>query len=211
MTTTESTAPTLAAPTARSLLLTMGVALAVATIALLFFVLPAEYGIDPTGVGSRLGLTQMASAPMGTVPMADASLGTVVYYDEPPKKETVVLEIGPREEIEYKLGMVAGNTVFFSWNTDQGTLYSDFHGDPYNDLDGTEVRYGERFDVDSGLGALKAPYNGYHGWYWRNDNDFPLQVTLDVEGYYTHMQELHRAPAQASGHPLDGQPKPPEG
>lgn len=52
----------------RRVLLTTLLALAAAIVALVIFVLPAEYGIDPTGVGARLGLTDLASTggPTGT-------------------------------------------------------------------------------------------------------------------------------------------------
>jgi len=46
-------------PSARALLRSTLIALAVAGALLLTVVLPAEYGIDPTGVGRVLGLTQM--------------------------------------------------------------------------------------------------------------------------------------------------------
>ncbi|HYD25937.1 MAG TPA: hypothetical protein VEB68_14200, partial [Croceibacterium sp.] len=38
----------------------MAAAVAVAAAGLVVFVLPAEYGIDPTGAGAALGLTQLA-------------------------------------------------------------------------------------------------------------------------------------------------------
>ena len=46
-------------PSARALLRSTLVALAAAGTLLLTVVLPAEYGIDPTGAGRVLGLTQM--------------------------------------------------------------------------------------------------------------------------------------------------------
>lgn len=46
-------------PSARSLARATLVAIAVAAALLLTVVLPAEYGIDPTGAGRVLGLTQM--------------------------------------------------------------------------------------------------------------------------------------------------------
>lgn len=47
-------------PSTGRLLKATGVALAVAAIVLVTTVLPAEYGIDPTGIGSRLGLDALA-------------------------------------------------------------------------------------------------------------------------------------------------------
>lgn len=46
-------------PSARALFRSTLIALAVAGTLLLTVVLPAEYGIDPTGAGRVLGLTQM--------------------------------------------------------------------------------------------------------------------------------------------------------
>ncbi len=49
-------------PSARSLIKATAVALVVAVAVLIVAVLPAEYGVDPTGLGSRLGLVAMSSA-----------------------------------------------------------------------------------------------------------------------------------------------------
>ena len=46
-------------PTARRLVRSTVVALAVAGAILMTVVFPAEYGVDPTGIGRVLGLTQM--------------------------------------------------------------------------------------------------------------------------------------------------------
>lgn len=45
-------------PSSRQLLISTGIALAIASAALAVVVLPAEYGIDPTRIGSLLGLTE---------------------------------------------------------------------------------------------------------------------------------------------------------
>jgi hypothetical protein len=46
-------------PSTRQLLKSTAIAIVVAAVILLTVVLPAEYGIDPTGVGRALQLTQM--------------------------------------------------------------------------------------------------------------------------------------------------------
>lgn len=46
-------------PSSQQLLRSTTIAIAVAAALLVAVVLPAEYGIDPTGVGARLGLTEM--------------------------------------------------------------------------------------------------------------------------------------------------------
>ena len=46
-------------PTSRQLLRSTGIAIVTAGVLLVTVVLPSEYGIDPTGVGGALGLTEM--------------------------------------------------------------------------------------------------------------------------------------------------------
>lgn len=51
-----------ALPSGKQLLLSMLIALVVAAVVLITAVLPAEYGIDPSGLGKRMGLTQLHQA-----------------------------------------------------------------------------------------------------------------------------------------------------
>ncbi|HEU0076657.1 MAG TPA: hypothetical protein VFQ76_03350, partial [Longimicrobiaceae bacterium] len=46
-------------PSSRALLRSTAIAAATAAVLLVTVVLPAEYGVDPTGVGRVLGLTEM--------------------------------------------------------------------------------------------------------------------------------------------------------
>lgn len=56
-----SVTPTQPLPTTRRLLQATASAIVVATILLLTTVLPAEYGIDPTGIGARMGLDALSA------------------------------------------------------------------------------------------------------------------------------------------------------
>ncbi len=72
-------------PSVRQLLRAILLASGVAAVILVGAVLPAEYGIDPTGAGRRLGLLRpgSASAPTGSAPapsaesVVPADLGTL--------------------------------------------------------------------------------------------------------------------------------------
>jgi hypothetical protein len=33
-------------------------------------------------------------------------------------------------------------------------------------------------------GSLTAPFAGSHGWYWKNETDAPVIVTLSIKGNY---------------------------
>ncbi|HVS15376.1 MAG TPA: hypothetical protein VMV46_15725 [Thermoanaerobaculia bacterium] len=181
-------------PTRARLLATLAVSLVVAAVLLVTTVLPAEYGIDPTGVGRALGLDRLGSpstAGAPAPPMPASEGGRV--HDQEIKRETVEVAIGAREEIEYKVGMVAGATALYRWSS-TAPLYSDFHAEPYNDLDGSPVRYLESEGASAQTGAIRAPFSGLHGWYWRNESAEPVTVTLEVTGFWTHFKEVHRAP-----------------
>jgi hypothetical protein len=184
-----------ATPPLRGVLLTLVVTLAAAAVVLVVVVLPAEYQLDPTGLGGRLGLDRLRGvSPEGSTYLPAAEEGAAVERDQVYRTESVAIDIAAREEIEYKISMTAANTVLYTWSTERGALYADFHAEPFNDLDDQPIRYSEQTGASSGHGALRAPFSGYHGWYWRNENDFPVRITLQVAGYFTGFKELHRAP-----------------
>ena len=46
------------------------------------------------------------------------------------------------------------------------------------------MRYEEHQEGSGNDGSLVAPFAGEHGWYWLNYNEYPVVVTLTVEGYF---------------------------
>ena len=182
----------------------------VAAAILVLFVLPAEFGVDPTGIGSRLGLTQMSAPPpepTRTLEVVDVLGGneniqlveipdfgepvplpnTNIYrdHDTPAKSQTLEITIEAESETEIKTVLQQNEVLIYSWQTDRGTIYSDFHG--HDPEAGNEfwVRYHEDQEGASGHnGSLVAPFGGEHGWYWLNYNEYPVTVTLTVTGYF---------------------------
>ncbi len=193
-------------PSSKRLLITMVAAVFVAVLLLVTVVLPAQYGIDPTGAGRLMGLTALSSSGTRTIEITDVIGGneiirTVEVADagdptplpnpavfqqgtEPMRTETLQIPIGSDEETEVKVVLTAGKMVLFSWEVDRGTIYSDYHGhDPALGPD-FWVRYREQQEGSGGKGSLVAPFDGEHGWYWVNYNEFPVVVTLTVTGYH---------------------------
>ena len=80
--------PDALAPTSRQLIRSTILAVAVAALLLVTCVLPAEYGVDPTGVGRLLGLTQMGEVKMALAEeaannaAAEASADSVIAESE---------------------------------------------------------------------------------------------------------------------------------
>src|SRR5690606_23157458 len=104
--------------------------------------------------------------------------------EEPPATEELTIEIPAEGETEIKLWMTTAKAVTYSWSIDRGTIYSDFHGHTPDAGPNFFVRYIEHQETGGGNGSLVAPFDGEHGWYWLNYNDFPVTVTLTVTGYF---------------------------
>lgn len=181
------------------------IACAIAVVVLIAAVLPAEYGIDPTGIGRTLGFTRLGE-PVRTIEITDVIGGNesvreleipdfgapvplpnpAVHQDEdaPPRSQRFVVVIPPEQETEIKTVLRSGKVIQYTWSVDTGTIYSDMHG--HNAEFGPDffVRYREHQEGSGHSGSLVAPFDGEHGWYWLNYNDFPVTVTLDVSGFY---------------------------
>jgi hypothetical protein len=59
----------------------------------------------------------------------------------------------------------------------------DFHTEPQNETSSESVS----FDVgaaDARDGSYVAPFDGMHGWYWKNRTATPVTVTLTSTGFY---------------------------
>ena len=202
---TTEPSPDWQAPSGKRLALSVIAALAVAAVVLVAAVLPAEYGIDPTGVGRLLGLTELHQ-PVRSITVKDVIGGNehvrevaipepgqptplpnpAVHQDEPaaPKSATVTLTLGIDQETEIKAIMREAKVMLYSWHAEGGTVYSDFHGhDPAVGGDAF-VRYREDQETTGGDGSLVAPFGGEHGWFWKNVSNNSVTVTLNLTGYF---------------------------
>lgn len=206
-------------PSSRRLLISVVAAVALAAVALVLVILPAEYGIDPTGIGSRLGLTQI-SQPAQAITLTDTLAGNenidkvqapdvgdplplpnpAVYqgHAEAPKSETITVTLPAEGETEVKAVLQTHQVMLYSWQVDKGLVYVDFHGhSPDWANKQAFVRYQEAQDgIDKSQGSLVAPFNGEHGWYWLNINDHPVTITLTVSGYYDKLVNYSLAKEQ---------------
>ena len=192
-------------PSGKRIAVSALVACVVAGIVLVTAVLPAEYGVDPTGIGRALGFTAL-SAPVRTIEITDVVGGNesvreaeIPDFGEPvplpnpavhqaedhsPRTQHFVVTIPPEGETEVKAVLREGKMILYTWSVDRGTIYSDMHG--HNPDFGSEffVRYLEHQEGSGQSGSLVAPFDGEHGWYWVNYNEFPVVVTLDITGFF---------------------------
>jgi hypothetical protein len=179
------------APTGRLVVATI-VALVAATALLVVAVLPAEYGIDPTGLGDRMGLTAMATpgAVVELTSMSDTANTTESPLLDSPRaynENTVSYTLPPGGWVEYKFALGQGATFLYQWEA-TGPVTFDFHTEPVV----TGAAGSESFSQGSATaedGSYRAPYSGYHGWYWLNEGDAPVEINLTAVGYFTQARE----------------------
>ena len=181
-----------------------GAALLVAGLALVVAVLPAEFGVDPTGIGRRLGLLALADVKQqlaafqaangeGTASgaVAGAATQTVVAADKPLQHETVEFSLAPGEFIEYKYRLDRGQSLVYNWQAST-SVNVEFHAEP----DGAPRGYAETYEKQAGVqraaGTLHAPFSGIHGWYWENTSNAPATVALTSSGFYTLSHEFRK-------------------
>jgi hypothetical protein len=180
----------------------VGVALLVAGLALVVGVLPAEFGVDPTGLGHRLGLTELSTVKQQVAAIEGARGAappgqTVVPSERPFQRENVEFALSPHEFVEYKYRLDTGQSLLYSWSA-TGAVNLEFHAEP----DGAPKGYAQTYEKRSGItrasGTLVAPFAGIHGWYWENTTDAPITVTLSSAGFYTVAHEFRKDAAPAT-------------
>ncbi|PCJ23373.1 MAG: hypothetical protein COA96_12000 [SAR86 cluster bacterium] len=153
------------------------VAVVLATVIFVSFVLPAEYNIDPTGIGKFLGLTILANSQEQASGIPDLS-------DDPDYREDQTMVLIPANSgLEYKFSLQQYGKLIYEWSSGDNDLYFDLHGEPQGDTTG----YFESFasaNNNAMKGSITAPFAGSHGWYWRNGSDEDVYVHLKTEGNY---------------------------
>ncbi|MEO6715825.1 MAG: hypothetical protein ABIM50_01045 [Novosphingobium sp.] len=175
---------------------------AAAAAILLLFVLPAEWGIDPTGAGKTMGLTRMAQTDESAAePTPDSGAAADPVLTIPPQtKENIAaatpwrtdaktVSLAPHSGIEIKAHMAKGDRLIFRWAAKGGAIRMDMHGEPMGGKNGEFTSYWKQKDLTEAQGSFIAPFDGTHGWYWRNGGETPVSIELKTAGFYRDLFE----------------------
>ncbi|SFD33933.1 hypothetical protein [Collimonas sp. OK412] len=180
-----------ALPTLPQLRKATGIAIIAAAATLVAFVLPAEYGIDITGIGKLLQIKKLgadsAEAPLSPAPPATASAGapgvTLVKSQMPFNESEMSLTLQPNQGGEIKALMRQGEHFVYTWSAEGGKVTVDMHGERPNA--GKEfTRYWKDKQQAGDQGSFVAPFDGIHGWFWRNHSDKPVTIKVKVSGFF---------------------------
>ena len=181
---------------------------------LIAVVLPAEYAIDPTGIGRAIGLTEMGEvksqlskeaeqdrardrkdapvAPDKRSSLLDrvfrGLLISSAHAQTTPaiRTDEITITLKPSEGKEVKLAMKQGAKANFSWKVTGGVVNFDLHGDG----GGRNKSYKRGRAVPGAEGVLVAAFTGNHGWFWRNRTRKVVTVTLRTSGDYSSIKEM---------------------
>lgn len=175
-------------------------------------VMPAEFGVDPIGTGKLLGLNKLYAAQEETaepiqeapkkqkvkvltmkaieneylagqtIPKEVNNSAPAKQYDEREDNIQVVVPAG--KGIEYKVKMLKHGNLKYEWNSGDETMFFDFHGDPFSEI---KTGWYQSYTIaysNNMVGTFIAPFEGVHGWYFKNTTDKDITVDLVLKGQY---------------------------
>lgn len=175
-------------------------------------ILPAEYGSDPLGTGKLLGLNRLynynyhqaatavetSSMPILTmsdlgsdpsVPMPKEAHNPAPEKQYADREDTVSIRVPAGKGLEFKMNVLKYGKVKYEWVTDRGVLFSDFHGEVKEENpDPNKKEYFQSYTEaysNNVIGTFLAPYEGRHGWYFKNNSKTDIVVSLKLKGQYT--------------------------
>jgi len=205
-------------PTARQLWRSTAIAAGAAALILVTMVWPSEYGIDPTGIGGFLGLTEMGEIKSQLAEEAEADRLMMESQVEPQSSlQPGLVDIifgaivgtahaqetsAPTEAAVWKdeitFTLEPGQGIEIKLVMEEGAIASfewkveggEVNFDLHGDGSGNEISYEKGRAVQEAAGELTAAFTGNHGWFWRNRGDAPVSVTLRVAGAYSKIKRF---------------------
>ena len=180
-------------PAGQMLAITLG-ALVVASVIVFGAILPAEFNLDPFGVGKVTGLSRLW-APREVA--FDTSTSTVPLAREYPsgfRSDTIEIPLRREgdptrgDELEYKVRMNKDATLIYEWSVAEipnpEEFYYDFHGHTLTNVKEMTVATYKQATATRANGALTAPFDGVHGWFFQNQSVNPVVVHVKISGFY---------------------------
>jgi hypothetical protein len=146
-----------------------------------------QVGNDQKGQSNfkKLKLEKLGSPPSVDKPIEASNPGPEKQYDE--QSDTINVVVLPGKGIEYKFRALKYGSIKYEWATsDNKIVYIDFHGEVFQENPAENVFY-ESYTLaysNNMAGTFTAPFEGKHGWYFRNQNKDTVNVTLRLKGQY---------------------------
>lgn len=191
--------------TKKQLLKSVVIAMIIGILVFVIAILPATYGKDPLGTGKLFGFSKLFVNETNTKTIhqkhlkidklgSDANVPKPIEANNPPSEnqfskrtDTIKVIIPAKKGIEYKFKAKKYAQVKYEWfTTNKETVYLDFHGEVKQDNPPKNVFYESYLLAYSNnmAGTFTTPFNGKHGWYYRNEFDEDIHVFIILDGEY---------------------------
>ena len=165
---------------ARRMLAITGAALIVASLLVFGAILPAEFNWDPLGLGRITGLSRLWAPREVAFDTSATAVPLAREYSSGYRSDTIEIPLRREgdptrgDELEYKVRMNKDGTLIYEWSVSDiptpEEFYYDFHGHTLtNEKEMTVATY-KQATATSANGALTAPFDGVHGWFFQNQS-----------------------------------------
>lgn len=193
-------------PSSAQLIRSTAIAAVSAVAILVTVVLPAEYNIDPTGIGGVLGLAEMGQIKTQLAEEAEADrlmeleaeeqsslmndifglfVGAAHAQEAEVWRDETTFTLAPGDSAEWKMVMEEGQTAEYRMLVEGGRVNFDLHGHGGSN----SVTYEKGRGSTGQEGQIVAAFDGEHGWFWRNRDDSDITVTVQVRGEYVEFKD----------------------
>ena len=191
--------------TKKQLLKSVLIAMIIGVLVFVIAILPASYGKDPLGTGKLFGFSRLFVDKSTTNNInykhlkisklgSDANVPKPIEANDLPsttpylkQTDTLKIIVPAKKGIEYKFKVKKYATVKYEWfTTNKEIVYLDFHGEVKQENAPKNVFY-ESYTLaysNNMAGTFTAPFNGKHGWYFRNEYDKDIQLFIILNGEY---------------------------
>ena len=181
-------------PKGRLIALTIG-GLVVATVVVFGAILPAEFNMDPLGIGKATGLNRLWAPPEVAFDASKTASGPLAReYEVGFRSDTIEIPLRSGDdrtrgnELEYKVRMLKDATLVYEWSVadiaNPEEFYFDFHGHTVVEGQAMTVATYKQATGVAAKGALTAPFEGVHGWFLQNQSEKPVVVKIKLSGFY---------------------------
>ena len=183
------------------------IALLIGGIVLVTAVLPAEYNIDPIGTGKLFGFSKLYIEPatenttdLKIQKLTIQKLGSSAEVIKPSEannpapaeqyaiqSDIISIVVPAGKGIEYKFKALKYANIKYEWASENDKIvFLDFHGEVKEANPPKDVFY-ESYTLaysNNMAGTFTAPFEGKHGWYFKNNNNKDVNITIKLEGQY---------------------------
>ncbi len=180
---------------ARTLALITGGGLVAGALIVTGAIMPAEFNVDPLGLGKLSGVARLWAPEQKEIDAASPGAPLAREYETAFRSDTIEIPLtdflggAKGSELEYKVRMKKDATLIYEWEVLGADRKDDFHFDfhghttPAPGQDMQVATYRQAYGLKA-QGALTAPFDGIQGWQFSNSSEKPVVVRVKLSGFY---------------------------